>query len=529
VDELFGAFMLALRRLLTLLPIVALLGAVPAPLAAASTTQEAIFQDDGQLSQNLDGTLSTLRGLGVTRVRVSVAWSRIAPQPNSTQAPKGFNAIDPAAYPAANWGFYDQVLERAKADGIAVDFLLTAPAPLWANAPGEPRGGPFGIWKPNAADFGAFVKAVGTRYSGSYRPPGASAPLPRLNFWAIWNEPNYGPDLAPQATNHDAVELSPAEYRALLDHAWTALAASGHGHDTILFGETAPHGKVHPIGNFSGMYPLRFLRALYCVSASFKALSGTAASQRGCPTTAAASRKFRAQHPALFAASAFAVHPYTEHTPPNVPLDRNPDSADLAGVPKLERTLDHLARVYGSHRQLPIYSTEYGYQTHPPEPASSAVSPATQAVYLNWAEYISYKQSRVRSYSQYLLADPPRGNFASALEFSDGQAKPALAAYRIPLYLPQTSAQRGSSLEVWGGVRPAHFARLDTGKAQTAQIQFQTNSKGAFATLKSVAIGNVRGYFDVHQSFSHSGTVRVAWTDASGQTDYSRSVQVKIH
>jgi hypothetical protein len=520
-----------IRRLLPILPMLGLLAAVQAPPAAASSTQEAIFQDDGLLSQNPAGGLAMLRSLGVTRVRVAVAWSRIAPQPTAKQAPKGFNAANPAAYPASSWSYLDQVAEHAKADGISLDFLLTGAAPRWAEGRGKPSGDPFGAWKPSAADYGAFVKAVGTRYSGTFTPSGASAPLPSVNFWGVWNEPNYGPDLAPQTADGGRVQLAAASYRGLLAHAWSALQASGHQRDTIVFGETAPHGYASG-GNFSGTAPLEFVRGLYCVNSHNQELRGATAAQNGCPTSAAGSRRFRSQNPALFSAGAFAAHPYAEATPPNKSLlakgQDHADVADLGAVSKLERTLDSLNRVYGSHKQFPIYSTEYGYQTNPPEHSKQGINPLTAAYYLNWAEYISYKQSRIRSYMQYLLTDPPGGNFASGLEFSGGQPKPGLAAYRLPLYLPKTAVKHPASLEVWGGVRPAHFAALDTGRRQTAQIQFQTNSTGAFTTVATVPITNIRGYFDVHLKFSHSGTVRVAWADESGQTDYSRSVTIKV-
>ena len=39
----------------------------------------------------------------------------------------------------------------------------------------------------------------------------------------------------------------------------------------------------------------------------------------------------------------------------------------------------------------------------------AAVSPALAASYLNWAEYLTWRDPRIRSYDQYLLIDPPRG------------------------------------------------------------------------------------------------------------------------
>ena len=155
---------------------------------------------------------------------------------------------------------------------MPLDLTIGGPVPTWAQARGAP-GNRFESWMPSAAEFGAFVRAVATRYSGHYTPPGAPAALPRISFWSIWNEPNYGVDLSPQAIDQSRVEVSPRLYRGLVDAAWSAFAATGHRGDTILIGETAPRGITtgNSPGNFSGMVPLRFIRALYCVDTSFTA------------------------------------------------------------------------------------------------------------------------------------------------------------------------------------------------------------------------------------------------------------------
>ncbi len=524
--------------------------ALDAATAAASVTQESIFQDDTQVLANPTGTLQRLRELGVQRVRVNVAWATIAPQPNSTKRPKGFNAIDPAAYPASGWARYDAVVRAAAAAGISLDFTIDAPAPLWATGTGVPRGttGYFRAdWEPSAKEFGYFVKAVGTRYDGSYKPKGSSTALPRVNFWSTWNEPDYGYDLAPQGVGaHQATENSPRMYRGLVDAAWSSLQATGHSTrtDTILFGELTARGN-DAWGVFAEMKPLIFLRALYCVDSSYRELRGSAASARGCPTTAAGSRSFRGQNPALFGASGVSVHPYEMTTPPNKPTyllsngsigvgKSDANFADLPEVPRLARTLDRLNAVYGSKKHFPVWDTEYGYRTKPPDPRLG-INPTTAAGYINWAEYLSYKMARLYSYSQYGLIDPPPpGFFDSALENPDGSQKPGYGAYRMPLFLPTTSTRAGQKVEIWGGVRSAGYARLDTGKAQSAQIQFQSGSRGAWQTIDTVAIANSKGYIDVHLALPGSGSVRLAWSYPAGDpllgsgTVYSRTVTVTV-
>lgn len=497
--------------------------AVPAPAPApAATNQESIIQDDSALDSNPAGTLAKMRLLGADRVRVTVYWNTIAPRPDSYRRPSGFRAADPASYPQVNWTIYDTIVKDARQDGIAVDFALTGPAPLWATGRGAPARG-VAEWKPSSSEYGSFVRAIATRYSGSYVPPGASSALPRVSFWTIWNEPNFGEDLAPQAIRGSTVSVGPGMYRGLLDAAWSAFQGTGHGHDTILIGETSARGlsgrasrrapQGYP-GNFAQTKPLQFIRTLYCVDSAYRELRGAPAGARACPTTAAASRRFRAANPGLFHASGFGIHPYPQNLPPTEESSKDPDYVAFSELPRLGRELDRLQGVYGSHTRFPIYNDEYGYITNPPN-HGRYVSPPTAAYYINWAEYLSWRNPRIKTTMQYLLRDPhPTGgnDFASGLEFVNGKPKPSYYSYRLPLYLPVTSAKRGNRLEVWGCARPAHFATLDTGKLQHVQIQFRRGSAGAFQTISTIAIRNFRGYFDLRVRFPASGTVRLAYT-----------------
>jgi hypothetical protein len=490
---------------------------------------QAIFEDELHLRTDPGGTLALLRKLGVQRVRVYVPWSAIAP--HATRKPAGFNGADPAAYPALAWAVYDSIVGEAARRGMPLDLTVGGPVPTWAEGSGAPRSR-FASWMPDAAEFGAFVRAVATRYSGHYTPPRAPSPLPRISFWSIWNEPNYGVDLAPQAIDESRVEVSPRLYRGLVDVAWSALAATGHRGDTILIGETAPRGITtgdNP-GNFSGMVPLRFIRALYCVDSSLSPLSGDAASVRGCPPDAAGSQRFAAQHPGLFQASGFADHPYPQGgSPPNFRTPDEPDYADLASIGNLETTLDRAMAAYGVHTQLPIFSTEFGYQTNPPEKLANLTNPATAAGYLNWSEYLTWRDPRIRSYDQYLLTDPPganaAGGFATGLEFSSGVKKATYAAYRLPIFLPEATST-GSPIEVWGDVRPAAYVARHA--RRPVEIQFRPHGSVAFKTVLSVRVTDPHGYFDTLVTFKGSGAVRLAWSDPDGSRIFSRVTDVTV-
>ncbi len=498
----------------------------PAPARIRRTPLLSIFEDEALLRADPARALATFQQLGASVVRVYVAWNSIAPDPDATAEP-AFDASDPASYPAGSWALYDEIVRDAAARGMRVDFNVSGGAPVWAAGPGLPphSAKAADAWEPSAAAFGEFVHALGVRYSGDYKPAGASAALPRVAFWSIWNEPNYGIYLAPQATVPAQVEVAPRLYRGLLDAAWQALRSTGHGPrtDTILIGETAPRGQIglRLPGNFSGMVPLRFIRALYCVNGSFAPLRGTAATLRGCPADAAGTARFAADNPPLFQASGFADHPYQDAQAPDQTFADYPGYADFSELGNLERTLDRAAAAYGSQVRLPIYSTEFGSNT-------SFLSAALGAAYMNQAEYLSWLNPRIRSYDQYTLIDTPASPFQPGLINSGGAPKATLAAYTIPLWLPVISAAARTPLEVWGCARPAPYWARVTGKSQHVEIQFARPGASAFRTLLSVTLTDRSScYFDVKVTPPASGQIRLSWR-GKGQRFDSRIQAISL-
>jgi hypothetical protein len=552
--------------------------------AAASTKQQSIFQDDDLLIYNTPAgtasTLETLAALGVKSVRVSVFWRLIAPNPLSKTRPANFSAADPAAYPAGSWARYDQVVEDAQALGIAVNLDITSPAPLWATGTPD-RADIAPTYKPSTAEFGQFVHAVGARYSGTYAIPGPTPPpapapapapvqqpnllqlllginpngsgsgpapspapaplppatvLPRVASWSIWNEPNQAGWLTPQwapDSKGRLAETAPALYRGLVDAGYAQLLQTGHATDTILVGETAPKG-VNVQGETRAIKPLRFIRDLYCLDTRNHPLRGTAAARLGCPTTAKLSAGFPAAHPALFKATGWAHHPYELTFGPSVRL-ADPDYITIAELGRLGAVLDAAQRAYHKTRQLPYYLTEFGYMTNPP--SAAGVTLTQQAAYLNQAEFIAYSNSRVRDLSQFLLVDSPLipcvhcsnpgsygSSFETGLEFGGGKAKPSLAAYRMPIFLPQPTIRHGNTLRVWGMVRPALY-----GNAQTVSIDFRPGHSGAF---KRIAVARTKAhpaYLDTRIRLARSGVLRLSWRNPTNHAVYySRNVNVTV-
>jgi hypothetical protein len=512
--------------------------AAPAPATAPLGRLESMFQDDRELiyssTPTVTHSLDLLRSLGVDRLRLTILWAAIAPSPQAGTAPPGFDATDPAAYPPGAWAPYDRVLRLARARGIGVDFDVTAPGPRWAMRARPPSEAATEAdhYEPSAADFGAFVRALGRRYGGGYRPPGASRPLPRVGFWSIWNEPNQPGWLAPQTSSVDGRPVITAARldRSLIDAATAALRGTGHGADTILIGELAPEGDPRP-GPGRPVAPLPFLRALYCVDAAARPLTGGPARALGCPADGARTA-FVAAHPGLFAATGFAHHPYAFLLAPAVSMT-DPDFAPLADLSRLEQALDGIFAADGVNRRLPIYLTEYGYETDPPNPYRG-VPPATQAAYLDEGAYLAWRDPRVRSLSQFLLRDSPpdgaypRGSvrywstFQTGLEYLDGRPKPALHDYRVAIFTPVNTFARAGAVTVWGMLRAARLAM-----PQSARVQWRARGPAQrWRTLTVARTADPSGVFTAAVRPPRTGLLRIAWTAPGGRVDVSRSASV---
>jgi hypothetical protein len=206
----------------------------------------------------------------------------------------------------------------------------------------------------------------------------------------------------------------------------------------------------------------------------------------------------------------------------------------------LTTALDRATKAYRSGKRYPIYSDEFGYITRPPAGPGYPSQPTAES-WLNQTEYLSYKNARVASYDQYLISDPPstRANptpgFNTGLYTASGQPKATLAAYRLPVWLPQTRVRAGTRTEIWGGARPAVFAGT---RAPTLEIQMQKNGRGPWTTIQTVRASTKTGYFDIHPKLPYSGNLRLAYTypqtelflptNIAGSTIYGRTVKVAV-
>jgi len=513
-----------------------LLAALPTA-ASASATQESMFQDDPLLvygtQAQVDDTLDQLASFGVDRLRVSVFWSILAPANDAKQKPN-FDATDPAGYQPLVWARYDYLIRGALARGILVNLNLTSPIPRWAA--GDPPASRKDLqltWGPNPDEFGKFVEAVGKRYSGTYQG------LPRVDYWSIWNEPNQSgwltPQWAPDPRNASRkVESAPSVYRSLVRTSWQALAATGHGTDTILVGETAPQGLQGSKGVSRSIDALRFVRQLYCLDDNLQLLKGSSAEIRACPQNNPA--QFVADNPGLFHATGWAHHPYDMLSPPA----RRPKPADwvtMANLGDLSRELRRIYQRYGqklpSKRGVPLYLTEYGFQTSP-DPIH--ISFSQQAAWLNEAEYISARNPNVRALSQFLLVDDapdpefnPRTQarlawrtFQSGLTLHNGKRKPAYKAYITPLYVKTPRVRRGRAVRLFGMLRAA-----DASTRPAVALQWRPRGTSRWRTRRTLRVSGPRHYFNARIVVPRSGFVRLRWSNGR-KAMASRAARVTV-
>jgi hypothetical protein len=412
-------------------------------------SQWSVFEDHDALIREGEAkreqTLEELHGLGVDTLRVGIKWNETAPRPLSRDRPR-FDATDPAEYP----GFenYDDLVRRATDKGFRIIAYLAPDAPRWATDGRERVSAETVNTRPDPAEFADYAEAVARRYSG------------KLEWFSIWNEPNHVQFLKPQ-------RASPRMYRELVAAALPRIRE--HASDaSVLVGETAPVGKP---GTTIG--PAEFIRRWLCLDEDFE----RAVVDRTCASFT------------RLDVDGFAHHPYG----PTQRVPKKKDIVSLLVIRRLGRYLDRAARAGRMPLDLPIYNTEFGLQSNPPDPTVSTTL-ARQAALINEKEEVSYRYPRLRSYSQYLMYDDPArpegtderaiwSGFQTGLRFTDGRRKPAWAAFRLPIVVHTRGAGR---VLVWGRVRPGEGKRT---------VRLELRRRGTWTLAREVET-NDAGYFE---------------------------------
>jgi hypothetical protein len=239
----------------------------------------------------------------------------------------------------------------------------------------------------------------------------AASRYPWVRYWLIWNEPNKALWLRPTRAAIYVQHLLNPGYQAI--HAVLPRALVGGG-------VTAPRGGL------GGVAPVTWLHGMALAHARL---------------------------------DAYAHHPYPLR-PSETPSSggcRNCPSITMATLPKL---LILVRRYFGPK---PVWLTEYGYQTNPPDTVLG-VPPKRQATLLGLAAMRAWRLPRVTMLIQYLYRDEPAiSRFQTGLVFVDNRLKPSLQEFKLPF---AEMRRVGTKTTLWGQVRGGRPGR----KAYTLEI-----------------------------------------------------------
>jgi hypothetical protein len=307
--------------------------------------------------------------------------------------------------------------------------------------------------------------------------------------FAILNEPNQGAWLQPQSLGGKPV--SPHVYAALVRAGYPAIKMAAP-QATVLVGELAPSGRNDP-GLTRPIRPLKFLREMGCRDARFRAVrSGRCKGFKPVPL------------------DALGHHPYALFQSP-FQRSRFRDDAAIGDWRRLEQTLDrlvaHKALKPSGPKRFPIYYTEFGYQTDPPDPFAG-ISLRRQSRWLQDAAYVAWRTPRVAALNQFRLSDGSiRGQgplafreFQSGLFFAGGKAKPSSRTFANPIVVRPGV--------VWGQAR--------AGGPHTVTIERRGPGAKAFTRLSTVTTDQ-RGYFEAGIRRRPGAVYRFRWADGAGR------------
>jgi Glycosyl hydrolase catalytic core len=350
--------------------------------ASASDRMAVGIFDDAVVFDPSGDAFPTLESLNVQVLRMMLVWGGNGGVANTRPAsPK-----DPTD-PAYDWSRYDRAIEGA--NGAGMDVLLTiVGTPPWANGGKGARHAPS-----IGRTLRDFAYAAARRYSGTFLDTASGRILPRVGMWLAWNEPNNPVFLQPQFTRVAGKwrMQAAADYARICNAVYQGVHAAG-GPGRVACGGTAPRGYNDPTSSRPSISPLAFLRA--------------------------------AKKMGLRTFDAWAHHPYYGNAR-ETPDTRNVGTGAV-GLGNIDRLITEVTGLYG---KKPVWITEYGYQTKPPD-VYFGVSWEKQAEYLRRAYAIAKAHPRIDLFTWFLLRDSPSlESWQSGLITAGGEKKPAFAAF----------------------------------------------------------------------------------------------------
>jgi hypothetical protein len=489
---------------------------------------ESVVQDDAQFLHRppaqVRQSMERVAALGVNRVRITASWASLTARPRAKRVPPSpFDSSDSRTYPKDAFRTLDTAIKAANDKGLKVMIDLAFWAPRWAvgRAASNPTRERYWVDAPAFADF---ATAVARRYSGAFRDPADSAQnLPAVRTYTTWNEPNHPSFLAPQWIRDGKGGYrpeSPHIYRALHNAAYTAIKKVA-GQNQVLVGGTASSGSTTP--GKGGVPPLQFVRALACVDDKLQPL-----------------RVPECDHFTALKADGYAHHPYSRYVTPGT-SSPVPDDAPIADLSRLGTLLDQLFLRRRISARLPIYNTEYGYESNQDDPFQPFTRDQ-QARFIGWSTFLAWRDPDTRMFAQFLLRDiDPRESgkkkgtrayyrdWQTGLYDAAGNPKPALQAFKLPFWAQTQGLGNQRSVTLFGQVRPGRNERR-------VQVQRQDPASGAWVATRTYGPScdedpstfqtDKAGFFLRSAPALGASSYRMGWRRDDGVWEYSPAVPV---
>jgi hypothetical protein len=495
-----------------------LLAGSPLPQRTLQTT----IQDDSVILHGTDASVKSAMGqiasLGFTYVRITAGWSATSPSSTSPTIPgPPFDPTNPATYPAGGFQRLDRAVRDANAAGLKVMLDIAFWAPRWAVPLGAPDGE--NRFEPNPTLFGDFAKAVADRYSGTFPDPAnPAASLPSVALYTIWNEPNESEFLEPQWLHTSAgwVPESAQIYRGMYNDAYAQIKSVNPA-DKVLIGATSATGSPTP--GQGDVPPITFVQGLACVDSNLQPLN--------IPDC-------NGYQP--LRADGYADHPYSMTTTPGASAS-DPNDVPLADTSRLESLLRQLNFDGRITTDLPLYDTEYGYNTNPPDPYGT-VTPEQQAEYVGWSTYLAWKDPNTVMFAQFLLRDSTPGPgqpgtrqywgpYQTGLYYLDGQPKPAAQAFRITLWAQRLLGPGSPLVTLFGKVPPGSGPQIVQVQSLTGTTWTPVQTLLPSCGLENEFLTNRAGYFETTAPLlASTATYRLGWLDPNGNWEYGVPIPV---
>jgi hypothetical protein len=289
----------------------------------------------------------------------------------------------------------------------------------------------------------------------------AARRYPWVRHWVIWNEPN------------KRLWLRPTRSKIYVQH---VLNPGYEGIKAVLPRALVAGGVTGPKGGAGGVSPTAWVRGMWAAGARF---------------------------------DAYAHHPYPS-SPAETPSSGGCRNCPFITMATIRKLLILVRRTWGSK---PVWLTEYGYQTNPPDPMLG-VTLKRQATNLSLAAMRAWRLPRVTMLIQYLYRDEPvLSRFQTGLVFVDDRWKPSLQAFRLPF---AQMSRNGERVTVWGQIRD--------GKPGRKRYRLEVLRRNVWWPVGRARLTNEQGVF-VRTVRVKKGALFRVWSP--GQRRYSQQLRIR--